>query len=293
MPRYELSDAQWVRIAYFFPHPTHWGGTGHPWHPHRPLVNGILWHLHTGAPWRDVPTRYGPWQTVYDRFNWWRKDGTWARILTSLLDQLDDAGRINRELWCIDASVIRASRAAAGARKRPAQPCELRGSKAMQLKEPQDHALGRSRGGFGTKVHLICDSHGIVLAVFVTPGQRHESTAFETVMERVGLTRRKGQRRWPKQLAGDKGYSYPRIRRWLQQQGIRGVIPTREDQPATEKFDRDTYRQRNIIERVVNWYKECRALGTRYDKLAVDYVALWMVAIIERLLRLKPIRQKT
>lgn len=287
MPRYELSNAQWARIAYFFPHPTHWAGAGHPWHPHRPLVNGILWHLHTGAPWRDVPTRYGPWQTVYDRFSWWRKDGTWARIVTTLLDQLDDAGRISRELWCIDASIIRASRAAAGAKKTASQPRELHGSKALQLAEPEDHALGRSRGGFGTKVHLICDSHGIVLAIFVTPGQRHESTAFETMMGRVALSRKKGQRRWPKQLAGDKGYSYPRIRRWLQQHGIRGVIPTREDQPRDDNFDRDTYRQRNIIERVVNWYKECRALGTRYDKLAVDYVALWLVAMIERLLHLK------
>ncbi len=171
-----------------------------------PLVNGILWHLHTGAPWRDVPAQYGPWQTVYDRFNWWRKDGTWARILTTLLDELDDAGRISRELWCIDASVIRASRAAAGARKQPAQPCALGGNKGTQLKEPEDYALGRSRGGFGTKVHLICDRHGIVLAVFVTPGQQHESTAFETVMGRVALTQRKGRCRWPKRLAGDKGY---------------------------------------------------------------------------------------
>lgn len=293
MARYELTDAQWDRIAYFFPHPTHWAGAGHPWHPHRPLVNGILWHLHTGAPWRDVPAQYGPWQTVYDRFNWWRKDGTWARILTTLLDQLDDAGRISRELWCIDASVIRASRAAAGARKQPVQPCALGGNKATQLKEPEDHALGRSRGGFGTKVHLICDRHGIVLAVFVTPGQQHESTAFETVMGRVALTQRKGRRRWPKRLAGDKGYSYPRIRLWCGQRRIQAVIPTRSDQPRTEKFDKVTYRQRNIIERVVNWYKDCRALGTRYDKLAVDYVALWMVAMIERLLHMKPIRQKT
>ena len=67
--------------------------------------------------------------------------------------------------------------------------------------------LGRSRGGFGTKVHLVCDRYGIVLAVFVTPGQQHESTAFETVMGRVALTQRKGRCRWPKRLAGDKGYS--------------------------------------------------------------------------------------
>ena len=142
-----------------------------------------------------------------------------------------------------------------GPEKQPAQPCALGGNKATQLKEPEDHALGRSRGGFGTKVHLICDRHGIVLAVFVTPGQQHESTAFETVMGRVALTPRKGRCRWPKRLAGDKGYSYPRIRLWCRQRRIQAVIPTRSDQPRTEKFDKVTYRQRNIIERVVNWYK--------------------------------------
>ena len=74
--------------------------------------------MHTGAPWRDVPPRYGPWQTVYDRFNRWRKDGTWAKILDALLLRLDQAGFIDRDLWLVDASVIRASRAAAGAKKK-------------------------------------------------------------------------------------------------------------------------------------------------------------------------------
>jgi transposase len=61
------------------------------------------------------------------------------------------------------------------------------------------------------------------------------------------------------------------------------VIPTRKDQPRHESFDKASYRQRNRVERVVGHYKECRALGTRYEKLAVDYVALWMVAIIEKI----------
>jgi transposase len=74
--------------------------------------------LHSGAPWRDVPERYGPWQTVYDRFNKWRKDGTWAILLTELLDHLDQHGQLGRDLWCVDGSVIRASRAAAGAKKK-------------------------------------------------------------------------------------------------------------------------------------------------------------------------------
>ena len=115
--RYELSNRQWERLEHLLPHPTHHGGKGHPWKPHRDLLNGILWVLHSGAPWRDVPERYGPWQTVYDRFNRWRKDGTWAKILTFLLDHLERHGRLGRRLWFVDATVIRATRAAGGAEK--------------------------------------------------------------------------------------------------------------------------------------------------------------------------------
>jgi len=122
MHRYDLTDAQWRLIEPFFPDRYHHGGAGHPWHDHRPLVNGILWHLHTGAPWPDVPERYGPWQTVYDRFNRWRQDGTWSKILDTLLLRVDKAGFIDRDLWCVDASVIRASRVAAGAEKKSGAP---------------------------------------------------------------------------------------------------------------------------------------------------------------------------
>jgi transposase len=124
MYRYDLTDAQWEQITSFFPDRYHHGKAGHPWKVHRPLVNGILWHLHTGAPWPDTPERYGPWQTVYDRFNRWRKDGTWAKILDALLLRLDKAGLIERDLWCVDATLIRASAAAAGGEKKsgPAAP---------------------------------------------------------------------------------------------------------------------------------------------------------------------------
>jgi transposase len=118
MHRYELTDAQGECIARFLPDRYHDNSPGRPWRIHRRIVNAILWHLHTGAPWRDLPERYGPWQTVYERFNRWRQDGTWARILDALLLRLDQAGLIDRDVWLIDASVIRASRAAAGAKKK-------------------------------------------------------------------------------------------------------------------------------------------------------------------------------
>jgi transposase len=287
MHRYDLTDAQWALVQPFFPDRYHHGKAGRPWKDHRPLVDGILWHLHTGAPWPDVPDRYGPWKTVYDRFNRWRKDGTWAKILDALLLRLDQRGLIDRDLWCVDASVVRASRAAAGAKKNPGKPAQLEGPESTQMAEPADHALGRSQGGFGTKVHLVCCSIGILLALTVTPGQRHESKAFAEVMSRARRPRRAG-RRWPAKAAADKGYSYPGIRGWLRRRHIGDVIPTRKDQPRDEGFDKATYRKRNIIERVVGWFKECRALGTRYDKLAVNYAALWIVANIHYLLKKYP-----
>jgi transposase len=113
----------------------------------------------------------------------------------------------------------------------------------------------------------------------------------EPTMARRLFHQRRGQGRWPKRLAGDKGYSYPGIRRWCRRRHIAAVIPTKSNQPRDEGFDRATYRRRNIIERVVGWYKEYRALGTRHEKLAVNYVALWLVAIIEKALhRLFPDR---
>ena len=274
------------RIAPLLPHPTHQGGPGHPWKPHRPLLNGILWICHTGAPWRDLPERYGPWQTVYDRFNRWRADGTWAKIVVRLLRHLERHGQLGRRLWFVDATVIRASRAAAGARKDQDPVPVLGGPQAARLEEPADHALGRSRGGFGTKVHLVVEEHGIPIGIYVTAGQRHESKAFEALMARVLLPRRRGQRYWPGKLGGDKGYSYPEVRGWLGRRRIGAVIPTRKDQPRIEPFDKPSYRLRNIAERVVGWLKERRRLGTRYEKLAVNFVAFWMVGIMEYLLRL-------
>jgi transposase len=173
----------------------------------------------------------------------------------------------------------------AGRKKNPDVIPSLGGPKPAQLKEPPRHALGYSRGGFGTKVNLLVTDRGVVLGIYVTPGQQHESTAFEPSMRHILLPRRRGIPYWPAKLAGDKGWSYPHIRRWLRRHHIEPVIPTRKNQPREEVFDKASYRQRNLIERVIGWFKECRALGTRYEKLAVDYVTLWMIAMIEKLLR--------
>lgn len=284
MHRHELSDSQYARLRPLLPPPRHHGQAGRPWLPHHTVLNGILWILRTGAPWRDLPERYGRWNTVYSRFRRWRRDGTWTRLYSTLLDERDDQGLLDHDLWCIDGTIARAARCAGGARRRNRRRPRLDEGLETELEEPPDHALGYSRGGFSTKIHLLCDRVGTVVGIHVTPGQRHESKAFEPTMQRVYLRRRRGRRRWPRRLAGDKGYSYPRIWRWLGRRRIGRVIPTRKDQPRDPHFDKAEYRQRNIIERVVGWSKECRRLLSRFEKLAVNYLAFWIIASLVRLL---------
>ena len=114
--RHELSDPQWAELADFFPpRPRRRGGQ---WRDDRTLLNGLFWRLNTGAPWRDLPERYGKWKTVHDRFTKLRKSGLLDRILEALQLQLDERGLIDYDLWCVDGSSIRASRAAAGASKK-------------------------------------------------------------------------------------------------------------------------------------------------------------------------------
>lgn len=127
----------------------------------------------------------------------------------------------------------------------------------------------------------MTDGRGVPLGVLVTAGQAHESKSFETLMDTVRI----GRRRRPAAVAGDKGYSYPRVRRWLAERGIKAVIPTRSDQRRL-KLDRRLYRGRNVVERCIGWLKECRRVATRYEKLATHYLAMLKLAMIQRCLRL-------
>lgn len=115
MQRHELTDAQFKWLEQFLP--AH-GRRGGQWRNHHQVLNGIFWHLRTGSQWRDLPERYGPWQTVYERFNRWRKEGFWDTILQALQVHLDQLGKLDWDLWCVDGTNVRAHRCAAGAGKK-------------------------------------------------------------------------------------------------------------------------------------------------------------------------------
>ena len=114
--RHELSDAEWARLAPLLPPRK----PGRPRQDDRRILNGILWKLATGVPWRDLPERYGPWETVYKRFARWQTDGTWARIEAALRTQAEGAGELDWHAQ-VDSTVVRAHQHAAGARRRPAK----------------------------------------------------------------------------------------------------------------------------------------------------------------------------
>jgi len=154
MARGDLTDAQYERLRPLLPSSD--GKRGHPYEDHRKVINGILWRLRTGAPWRDMPERYGPWQTCYDRLVNWRRAGVWERILQTLQGQADEVGAVDWEVVSVDSTVVRAHQHAAGARHASAKaeaeatkkgelPSERRRSAGTQSRRLHDQAAPRFR----------------------------------------------------------------------------------------------------------------------------------------------------
>jgi transposase len=114
--RHEVSDAEWSILDSVIPKST--AKTGRPARDRRTMLNGLLWILSTGAQWRDLPERFGPWETVYGTFNRWRALGVFDAIVNALHLRLDQEGKIDWDLWCIDGTSVRGSRSAAGASKK-------------------------------------------------------------------------------------------------------------------------------------------------------------------------------
>ncbi len=222
------------------------------------MLNGILWILRTGAPWGDLPERYGPWQTGYSRFRRWREAGIWDRLLRALQTEAAHDGTLDGSLTMIDGSTIRAHQQAAGG----------------PSKRGADAHLGRSRGGWGSKLHLVTERRGKPIVVALTAGQRHESP------QAIPLLEQSLERMWPDAVAGDKGYSASELRNWLQAREIDAVIPYREDEMGPHLYDRALYRERPVIERTINRLKRFRRIATRYDKLATNYLAMVTIAVI-------------
>ena len=254
----------------------------------RQLIDGIGWRARTGSPWRDVPGSYGRWQTIYGLFRRWQRDGTWAQVVTRLQAAADAAGRICWQL-SVDSTVCRAHQHAAGARRDGSAQREPPGGTRA---EPDDRGLGRSRGGFSTKVHLACEQGQKPLAVIVTAGQRGDAPQFTAVMEAIAVPRPLGRPRTrPDRVLADRAYASRAIRSWLRRHGSRPPSPSPRTRSATgPAADRPGGSRARLQPGTLQGparggvrdqpgRKRHRAIATRYDKLAVRYEAMLHVVL--------------
>lgn len=211
--RADLTDAQWAWLEPLLPRGVKAGRP--PKWTKRQLIDGIRWRTRTGAPWRDVPVRYGQWQTIYGLFRRWQRGGRWVLILT-MLQAFADA--VDAIIWQIgvDSTIMRAHQHAAGARrggegqKHPPGGVEV---------EPADRALGRSHGGWTTKLHLACEQGLRPLALLLTGGQAGDSPHFTAVLASIRVPRLgPGRARVrPDRVLADKAYSSRANRVYLRQ----------------------------------------------------------------------------
>ncbi|GAA0658594.1 hypothetical protein GCM10010193_06620 [Kitasatospora atroaurantiaca] len=202
------------------------------------MIDGIRWRIRTGAPWRDVPQRYGPWDRVYDLFRRWQRNGAWKRILGQLQARADANGPIIWEVN-VDSTIARAHQHAAGARR-----CDLQKEPPGGVDvEPDDHALGRSRGGWTTKLHLAVEQGQKPLSLLVTAGQRHDSPQFRPVLESIRVPRPGSgrPRTRPATVRADRAYGSRANRAYLRRRGIRCTIPEKAREwiadPGTLPYD--------------------------------------------------------
>lgn len=249
MARNLMSDEEW---AFFAPFVIESGPKrGRPPKDHRLVLDGVFWIARTGSPWRDLPETFGPWASVYRQFRRWTLAGIWDLIL----EALNEAEGSLHSVQMIDSTVARAHHCAAGERG-----------------GIQDQGLGRSRGGFSTKIHLKTNGAGLPIAVEITGGEVSDYRGYGPLMEADGPLARV--------LLADRGYDSDAIRQDMQDRGGVAVIPARRNRKVRESVDTHIYALRNRIERCFNRLKNARRVATRYDKTAASFLGFVQITSI-------------
>jgi transposase len=214
----------------------------------RTTIEGILWRFRTGAPWRDLPDEFGPWKTVFNRFNCWSKSGVWCELFDTIRGELDN------EWNFMDGTYIKAHQHASGG-----------------IEATDGKTIGRSKGGNTTKIHMLTDAYGNPAAFEITSGNIHDVSLGSKLIAKSDA----------ENIIGDKGYDCEKLREQVLDKGAVPHIPRKSNsQKPNPHFDKYLYRHRHLVENLFAKLKHFRAFATRYDKLTRNYTSTVYIACI-------------
>ncbi len=216
----------------------------------RKRIEAILWILRPGAPWRDLPVYFGSWQSVYDRFRAWTKNGLWTAILRGL----SKAGR-DDEYLMIHSSAMRV---------------HAHGSNPVGGQMTQ--AMGCSKAGLSTQVHMACDALGYALGFILTGANVSDFDQAKPLLRR--------HLRPNAHAMMDKGYDSDAIREYVIELSGTAGIAVKQNRSAKPAFDEHLYREPHRIENLLAKLKQFRRIATRYEKLLHSYAAMLALVCI-------------
>ena len=250
MDRLVLSDAAWERMApLIIGRPDQKGSTGRD---NRMFVEGVLWIVRTGSPWRDLPEAFGDWNSVFRRFSRWSVKGVWARIFEAMSDDPDF------EYLIIDSTIVRAHQHAAGAKKG-----------GLKIKHTA------ARGRLSTKIHMAVRGLGCPVRFTLTAGQKGDAPQAAALIEGLPAD----------VVMADTAYDADHLRQAVAAKGAIAVIPNNPSRALKHPLDKHFYAQRYLVECCFSKLKQFRRVATRFEKTARNYSAVVTLAAIMLWLR--------
>ncbi|WP_373686160.1 IS5 family transposase [Acinetobacter sp. YH12103] len=242
--RYALKDEQWEQIKDLLP--GRMGTVGVTAKDNRLFVEAALYRYRSGIPWRDLPQRFGDFRVVHTRFSRWAKTGVWQRVFEVLSHDSDN------EYAMLDSTIVRAHQHSAGGKK--------------------SQAIGRSKGGLSTKIHARTDALGNPTGFYLTDGQVHDLNGSDVLLD-LSLSQT-----W----LMDKAYnSRDRVIDPILEAKGQVVMPAKSNSIDQRDYNRNLYKARHLIENFFDKLKQYRAIATRYDKLAQNFLsAIYLASTI-------------